>query len=85
MCGKSIDFLELSVNAGNVYNLLLEKSSCFMLTSSSFYRENLNKSLNERYGKLSRQCDEIVHNANSEISNLQKRVSGKYYKLPPHE
>lgn len=81
MCGKSIDFLESSVNAGNVYGLSLEKSQYFTLTSDSYYQEFLVDGLTQKYDDLSKQCDKIIRDANSEISSLQKRVSGKYYEL----
>lgn len=42
----------------------------------SFYQEFLGKSLTEKYGALNTQMDKIIHNANSEISNLQTRMFG---------
>lgn len=43
----------------------------------SFYQEFLGKSLTEKYTSLSTQMDKVIHNANSEISNLHKKISGQ--------
>ncbi|KAL2377239.1 hypothetical protein RJZ90_006893 [Blastomyces dermatitidis] len=40
-----------------------------------FYQEYLGKSLTEKYGALNQQMDKVIHDANSEISNLQNRIS----------
>lgn len=41
-----------------------------------FYQEFLGKSLTEKYTSLSSQMDKVIHNANSEISTLHKKISG---------
>lgn len=46
------------------------------LTSDSFYQEFLGKTLTEKYTTLNTQMDKVIHNANSEISTLQARLSG---------
>ncbi|EDN08452.1 predicted protein [Histoplasma mississippiense (nom. inval.)] len=38
--------------------------------------EYLSKSLTEKYGVLNQQMDKVIHDANSEISTLQNRISG---------
>ncbi|OJK04358.1 hypothetical protein ASPACDRAFT_55849 [Aspergillus aculeatus ATCC 16872] len=43
--------------------------------SSSFYQEFLGKTLTEKYTNLNTQMDKVIHNANSEISALQARIS----------
>ncbi|ODH51443.1 hypothetical protein GX48_02501 [Paracoccidioides brasiliensis] len=40
-----------------------------------FYQEYLGKSLTEKYSALNQQMDKVIHDANSEISNLQNRLS----------
>ncbi|KKZ64402.1 hypothetical protein EMCG_09625 [[Emmonsia] crescens] len=40
-----------------------------------FYQEYLGKSLTEKYGALNQQMDKVIHDANSEIYNLQNRIS----------
>lgn len=42
----------------------------------SFYQEFLGKSLSDKYTSLNTQMDRVIHNANSEISSLQARLSG---------
>lgn len=46
------------------------------LTLHRFYQEFLGKSLTEKYTSLSTQMDKVIHNANSEISALHKKISG---------
>lgn len=46
------------------------------LTLHRFYQEFLGKSLTEKYTSLSTQMDKVIHNANSEISTLHKKISG---------
>lgn len=43
---------------------------------NSFYQEFLGKTLTDKYTTLNTQMDKVVHNANSEISTLQSRLSG---------
>lgn len=45
---------------------------------NSFYQEFLGKTLTEKYTTLNTQMDKVVHNANSEISTLQSRLSGRF-------
>lgn len=45
---------------------------------NSFYQEFLGKTLTDKYTTLNTQMDKVVHNANSEISTLQTRLSGWY-------
>lgn len=47
----------------------------YQTTQEVFYQEFLVKSLTEKYGNLSKQMDKVIHNANSEISALQIKVS----------
>ena len=42
----------------------------------SLYQEHLCKNLTDKYGHLSNAMDKIINEANSEISNLQTRISG---------
>ena len=44
----------------------------------SFYQEFLGKTLTEKYTSLNTQMDKMIHNANSEISNLKFRLSGLF-------
>lgn len=50
---------------------------------SRFYQEFLGKTLTDKYTSLNTQMDRVVHNANTEISSLQSRVSGSY-RPPQH-
>lgn len=52
--------------------------SCCVLTDNSYYQEFLAKTLTEKYTGLNTQMDKVVHNANTEISTLQARLSGSY-------
>ena len=47
------------------------------LTSSSVYQEYLAKTLTDKYGSLSVQMDKIINDANSEIDNLNQKLSGR--------
>ena len=49
-----------------------------ILISTSFYQEYLGKTLTDKYGTLNNQMDKVIHDANSEISNLQTKISGQY-------
>ncbi|PGH08087.1 hypothetical protein AJ79_06087 [Helicocarpus griseus UAMH5409] len=40
-----------------------------------FYQEYLGKTLTDKYGALNQQMDKVIHDANSEISNLQNRIA----------
>ena len=44
----------------------------------SFYQEYFGKTLTDKYSGLNTQMDEIVNKANSEISNLQTRLSSTF-------
>jgi E3 ubiquitin-protein ligase CCNP1IP1 len=48
-----------------------------LLTMSSVYQEFLAKSLADKYNSLSMQMDKIIHDANTEISSLRNKISGK--------
>ncbi|RAH50337.1 uncharacterized protein BO95DRAFT_352703 [Aspergillus brunneoviolaceus CBS 621.78] len=52
--------------------------------SSSFYQEFLGKTLTEKYTNLNTQMDKVIHNANSEISALQARISDQNQIPTPH-
>ncbi|OJD16188.1 hypothetical protein AJ78_03620 [Emergomyces pasteurianus Ep9510] len=47
----------------------------YQSTQEIFYQEYLGKSLTEKYGALNQHMDKVIHDANSEISNLQNRIS----------
>ncbi|KAK2788820.1 hypothetical protein FQN53_003007 [Emmonsiellopsis sp. PD_33] len=47
----------------------------YQTTQEIFYQEYLGKSLTDKYGALNQQMDKVIHDANSEISNLQSRIS----------
>ncbi|CAK48291.1 uncharacterized protein An11g00580 [Aspergillus niger] len=49
----------------------------YQTTQEIFYQEFLAKTLTEKYTNLNTQLDKVVHNANSEISALQARISGQ--------
>ncbi len=51
--------------------------------SSSVYQEYLAKSLTDKYNKLGTQVDKIIHDANTEITNLNQKLSSKSYVLSP--
>lgn len=42
-----------------------------------FYQEFLAKSLTDKYTGLNLQMDKVIHNANSEISTLHSKLSGR--------
>ena len=50
--------------------------SISMLMTRSFYQEFLAKTLTEKYATINTQMDKVIHNANTEISSLQARLSG---------
>ncbi|KAE8139081.1 cyclin [Aspergillus pseudotamarii] len=50
------------------------RSYC-VLTDNSYYQEFLAKTLTEKYTGLNTQMDKVIHNANTEISILQTRLS----------
>lgn len=45
---------------------------------ASFYQEYLSKDLTEKYGALNAEMEKVIHEANTEISSLQNRLSGLY-------
>jgi len=45
-----------------------------VLTPYSIYQEFLAKSLTEKYGNLNLHLDKIIHDANSEIENLNQKL-----------
>ncbi|RMJ26502.1 hypothetical protein PHISP_02653 [Aspergillus sp. HF37] len=47
----------------------------YQTTQEVFYQEFLGKTLTDKYTSLNTQMDRVVHNANTEISSLQSRVS----------
>ncbi|PYI11525.1 cyclin [Aspergillus sclerotiicarbonarius CBS 121057] len=47
----------------------------YQTTQEIFYQEFLAKTLTDKYTNLNTQLDKVIHNANSEISALQARVS----------
>lgn len=47
-----------------------------MLMARSVYQEFLAKTLTEKYATINTQMDKVIHNANTEISSLQTRLSG---------
>ncbi|RAH80995.1 hypothetical protein BO86DRAFT_340575 [Aspergillus japonicus CBS 114.51] len=47
----------------------------YQTTQEIFYQEFLGKTLTEKYANLNTQMDKVIHNANSEISALQARIS----------
>ncbi|PWY68421.1 cyclin [Aspergillus heteromorphus CBS 117.55] len=47
----------------------------YQTTQEIFYQEFLAKTLTEKYATLNAQMDKVIHNANSEISTLQARIS----------
>ncbi|KZF19314.1 hypothetical protein L228DRAFT_214835, partial [Xylona heveae TC161] len=47
----------------------------YQATQEIVYQEYLSKSLTEKYTVLSNQMDKLIHDANSEISNMQHRFS----------
>ncbi|PYH96628.1 cyclin [Aspergillus ellipticus CBS 707.79] len=47
----------------------------YQTTQEIFYQEFVAKTLTEKYGNLNTQMDKVIHNANSEISTLQSRIS----------
>ncbi|BCR90289.1 uncharacterized protein ACHE_60175S [Aspergillus chevalieri] len=47
----------------------------YQTTQEIFYQEFLGKTLTEKYTTLNTQMDKVIHNANSEISTLQARLS----------
>lgn len=77
MCWPRIDVLGVSDDTGNVcdgYNS--PRSGLVTDEHNSFYQEFLGKTLTDKYTTLNMQMDKVVHNANSEISTLQSRLSG---------
>ncbi|PYI31985.1 hypothetical protein BP00DRAFT_445992 [Aspergillus indologenus CBS 114.80] len=50
----------------------------YQTTQEIFYQEFLGKTLTEKYANLNTQMDKVIHNANSEISALQARLSGAF-------
>lgn len=61
-------------------NLREKKKNRNALTSvyASFYQEYLSKDLTEKYGALNAEMEKVIHEANTEISSLQNRLSGLY-------
>jgi hypothetical protein len=43
----------------------------------SFYQEHIGKNLTDKYGKLSTAMDKLVNEANSEISAMQNKLTGR--------
>lgn len=48
-----------------------------MLTLLSVYQEYLAKSLTEKFSTLNTQMDKVIHDANSEISNLRNKIQSE--------
>jgi E3 ubiquitin-protein ligase CCNP1IP1 len=48
----------------------------------SVYQEYLAKSLTDKYATLNTQMEKIIHDANSEISNLRNKMIGKVIRAP---
>ena len=48
-----------------------------LLTRNSVYQEFLAKSVADKYNSLSMHMDKIIHDANTEISSLRNKISGK--------
>jgi len=46
-----------------------------LLIVGSVYQEHVAKTLTEKYGTLNSQLDKIIHDANSEIIDLQTRMT----------
>lgn len=42
------------------------------------YREFCGKTLTEKYASLNNQMDNVIHNANTQMSALQSKLSGSY-------
>lgn len=82
VCGASSFVLGLSNDARDVYTLIYvkKKKNRNALTSvyASFYQEYLSKDLTEKYGALNAEMEKVIHEANTEISSLQNRLSGLY-------
>ncbi|KAH8425029.1 uncharacterized protein LDX57_002778 [Aspergillus melleus] len=47
----------------------------YQTTQEIFYQEFLAKTLTEKYATINTQMDKVIHNANTEISSLQARLS----------
>ncbi|KAJ5330433.1 hypothetical protein N7476_000216 [Penicillium atrosanguineum] len=47
----------------------------YQSTQEIFYQDFLGKSLTEKYSNLNTQMDKVIHNANSEMSVLQNKIS----------
>lgn len=45
-------------------------------SSYSVYQEYLSKSLTEKYNNLSNQMDNVIHEANSELTALRTKIEG---------
>ncbi|CAG8360690.1 unnamed protein product [Penicillium salamii] len=50
----------------------------YQSTQEIFYQEYQAKSLTEKYSNLNTQMDKVIHNANSEITAMQNKISGMW-------
>ncbi|KAI4103359.1 MAG: hypothetical protein LQ339_004281 [Xanthoria mediterranea] len=55
----------------------------YQSTQEIVYQEYLAKSLTDKYNKLGTQVDKIIHDANTEITSLNQKLSSKSYVLSP--
>ena len=75
MCWTSIELLGVPSNSTDV--CYKTTNTLPLLILESVYQEHVTKVLTEKYGTLSAQVDKIVHDANSEISNLRSQMLRK--------
>ncbi|KAL4923934.1 uncharacterized protein BDV17DRAFT_301381 [Aspergillus undulatus] len=47
----------------------------YQMTQETVYQEVLGKTLKDKYANLNTQMDKVIHNANKDISTLQKRLN----------
>lgn len=79
MCVKGYGILDLSDDTRSVSDMLRDYVP--LLTIKSFYQEFLMKSMTEKYHSLSGSMDKLIANANSEVSSLREKISGRLHPL----
>ncbi|RDL29719.1 Cyclin [Venustampulla echinocandica] len=76
-----------SVLSGLNPNIIMECAGralswwAYQATQEIIYQEYLAKNLSEKYSALNLQMDKIIHDANSEISNLRSKISNLQVEL----
>ncbi len=79
MCRSCIGILDISVYPGDV-----KRTPPFTSMPAdvlSMYQEYLCKNLTEKYHHVNNQLDRVVNNANTQLQNLQKKITGQSWRL----